>query len=448
MRIKGFARWAMFFGLSLFLLGGCGGGGGDGGDPRGQIVSHGEETRFESHEQVGVFLDNIDTSEADPFQPLWDSIKSRFLYPVVMVSMDYVSRNAAGESVTLSGMVAFPWHWDAAKRLPVPILGLQHPTQVERRYSPSRMQILDPELTVPVALAMAATGYIVAVADYEGMGVNYDVHPYCHDSLAFSAVDMIRAARNYLTLHPGDRLAPWDERLFLTGFSEGGYVAMAAAKELQLNHEAEFSVTGVAALDGPYALSGAMRDVMIDATAAFSSPYFLPYVLNGYDAVYGASKPAFDFRRNVRDDVPGHADYPGELLAVMDGSHTGDEITALMREAPGYSGPAGILTAACSTDLLDADSDFCRTLADNDAHAGWAPTMRLKMFHCISDDLVPAGNLDEALAAFQEAGATTVEWEKYPEYIPGLSSIHVGACPVAYMKGYLWLDAIAYPGRK
>ena len=448
MRIKGFARWAMFFGLSLFLLGGCGGGGGDGGDPRGQIVSHGEETRFESHEQVGVFLDNIDTSEADPFQPLWDSIKSRFLYPVVMVSMDYVSRNAAGESVTLSGMVAFPWHWDAAKRLPVPILGLQHPTQVERRYSPSRMQILDPELTVPVALAMAATGYIVAVADYEGMGVNYDVHPYCHDSLAFSAVDMIRAARNYLTLHPGDRLAPWDERLFLTGFSEGGYVAMAAAKELQLNHEAEFSVTGVAALDGPYALSGAMRDVMIHATAAFSSPYFLPYVLNGYDAVYGASKPAFDFRRNVRDDVPGHADFPGELLAVMDGSHTGDEITALMREAPGYSGPAGILTAACSTDLLDADSDFCRTLADNDAHAGWAPTMRLKMFHCISDDLVPAGNLDEALAAFQEAGATTVEWEKYPEYIPGLSSIHVGACPVAYLKGYLWLDAIAYPGRK
>ena len=56
--------------------------------------------------------------------------------------------------------------------------------------------------------------------------------------------------------------------------------------------------------------------------------------------------------------------------------------------------------------------------------------------------------LPQALAAFQEAGATTVEWEKYPEYIPGLSSIHVGACPVAYMKGYLWLDAIAYPGRK
>lgn len=101
MRIKGFARWAMFFGLSLFLLGGCGGGGGDGGDPRGQIVSHGEETRFESHEQVGVFLDNIDTSAADPFQPVWDAIKSRFLYPVVMVSMDYVSRNAAGEPVTL-----------------------------------------------------------------------------------------------------------------------------------------------------------------------------------------------------------------------------------------------------------------------------------------------------------------------------------------------------------
>ena len=50
-------------------------------------------------------------------------------------------------------MVVFPWHWDAAKRRSVPILGLQHPTQVERRYSPSRMQILDPELTVPVALA-------------------------------------------------------------------------------------------------------------------------------------------------------------------------------------------------------------------------------------------------------------------------------------------------------
>ena len=448
MKMKSFAWWALFFGLSLLLLGGCGGGGGDGGVTRGQVVSHGEAVRFESNEQLGAFLDDIDTSAADPFQPVWDAIKSRFLYPVVMVSMDYVSRNAAGEPVTLSGMVVFPWHWDAAKRRSVPILGLQHPTQVERRYSPSRMQILDPELTVPVALAMAATGYIVAVADYEGMGVNYDVHPYCHASLAYAAVDMIRAARNYLTQHPGDLLAPWDDRLFLTGFSEGGYVAMIAAKELQRNHADEFSVTAVAALDGPYSLSGAMRDVMIDATAAFSSPYFLPYVLNGYDAAYGATKPAFAFRRNVRNDVSGYADYPGELLALMDGSHTGDEITALMRVAPGYSGPAGILTAACSADLLDADSDFCRTLADNDAHADWAPRMRLKMFHCISDDLVPVGNLDEALAAFQEAGATTVEWEKYPEYIPGLSSIHVGACPVAYLKGYLWLDAIAYPGRK
>ncbi len=180
--------------------------------------------------------------------------------------------------------------------------------------------------------------------------------------------------------------------------------------------------------------------------------------------ISSASSDLDDLLRSLSSDDEGGALEPAEettgvistdaYLAEFEGDTTlsyglGDEITALMRDAPGYSGPASILTAACSADLLDADSDFCRTLADNDAYAGWAPdpATRFKMFHCISDDLVPVGNLDQALAAFHKAGALTVESEKYAEYIPGMSSIHVGACPVAYMKAYLWLDAIAYPGR-
>jgi hypothetical protein len=47
----------------------------------------------------------------------------------------------------------------------------------------------------------------------------------------------------------------------------------------------------------------------------------------------------------------------------------------------------------------------------------------------------------------QGADTNIVQLEDYILFIPGMGSIHSGSFPVAMVKGYLWLDSIAYTNR-
>ncbi len=432
--------------LSLTLFGGCGF------DPfnqqRGQLTGF-QNLDQDTPENLHTYVDNLDTSPTDPWQSFWDTVTAYFKYHVSAYKITYYTESASEGMIPVSGLLVMPWKLCGGP-VNVPMLSLQHPTQVERKYSPSNIKILDPELTVPVALAIASTGYIVVAADYPGMGVDPGVHPYCQESIALSVIDMIRAGRDAKKLawmHTN-----WDNQLFLLGYSEGGYVTMVTARELQNEHADEFTVTAVAPLDGPYSLSGTMRDVMLNADDSYSAPYFLPYTLKGYGAIYGYQTSDFNFQTAVKTSVPGYtpppdSNYALALYNLLQGSVSGAGISTFMELAKPYIGPKSILTDAFLTNLQNPSSVVCKTLAENDAYLNFIPQMPLKMFHCEFDDLVPVGNADNAWAAFQKAGATNVQYEKYQDYIPYLGSIHAGACPIAYYKGYMWLDAIAYPDR-
>jgi len=68
--------------------------------------------------------------------------------------------------------------------------------------------------------------------DLPGMGGDRTgYHPFCHaQSLATSVLDMIRPALELLAASSTWR---WDGRIFLAGYSAGGYGALAAVKELR-----------------------------------------------------------------------------------------------------------------------------------------------------------------------------------------------------------------------
>ena len=160
----------------------------------------------------------------------------------------------------------------------------------------------DPELTTPVSIALACTGYVVACADALGMGINYDTNPYCQYAQSWAVVDMIRAARDLSVDAPN---ITWDERIFMTGYSEGGYNTMVAARDIQLNHAEEFTVTAAAPLGGPYALSTSMKDVMLNSGADYPAPYFLPYFLAGYEAPMVLKTPSTRIKSQTNSISPG-----------------------------------------------------------------------------------------------------------------------------------------------
>ncbi len=374
---------------------------------------------------------------------------------VEFVKIEYQTTTANGDPIPVSGLAILPQRYFLHQS--VPMLAFQHPTQVERRYSPSLFNLTnmwsDAQFNVPFGAIFAMSGFAVAMADYPGMGQNTNAHPYCTVSLANSVVDMARAVREYLLSH-SNTYATWDGRMFLTGYSEGGYATMVAARDMQEQYSNEFKVAGVAGLDGPYSLSVTMRNVMLTADATFNSPYFLPYTINGYDAVYAAHDPVFSFTNAVKTSVPTEPEFAAKLRHMcMAGTNTGGEINALIYKATPYVGPRSILSDNYIAALADTNSTVCRILRSNDAYLAWTPQMKMRLFHYPKDDLVPYGNATNAFNAFQQRHAPHVTLESFGTQWPlnqfiewlktKMGSYHAAVAPIAYVKSLIWLHTLA-----
>jgi hypothetical protein len=448
--------------VSLFLLAGCGGSS----SPKQSGAASVQHIGSMAPDIFSTFilslnmpqtygsLDAITAAREDAWKSawydLWTKLIPNFRYPFNMYKIYYDITHSDGSVQHLSGLLVVPTSVTGIE-INVPIISLQHPTQTERAYSPSNGNVLDNEMTVPFAMALASMGYITAVADYPGMGINYDVHPYCLEILADSIIGMIRSARDSEgSWLPSDQNTNWNGQLYLIGYSEGGYATMVAAKHLQ--QEGEFTVSAVAALDGPYSLSDTMRNVMIDADATYPSPYFLPYTIAGYDDVYKAETDAFNFYNAVKGQVPSYTPpegmtYAEQLYSELGGAYSGNQISVLMQKATPYVGPKSILTDQFYNAIKDTgpNAPIYQRLLLNDGFYAWIPSMPLKMFHNSLDDLVPVGNMDIAVSVWKNV--PNVYHEYYTDYIDGLGSVHAGSLPIAYYKGFMWIDAYAYPDR-
>jgi len=110
----------------------------------------------------------------------------------------------------------------------MPIVSCQHYTEFNRLNVPSNNKFQNQ------GLIFSGNGFITTLPDYLGMGVNPGFHPFLHwESEATASIDLIRAAREYLT----DSLGIWDNnQLFLTGHSQGGHAAMAIHKYIEINN--------------------------------------------------------------------------------------------------------------------------------------------------------------------------------------------------------------------
>lgn len=364
-------------------------------------------------------------------------------YDIELRKMQYLSKRADGSSVLLSGLIILPRNADGTKPA-VPIMMYQHATEPYRANAPSQFLALGhnpldyPE--VIFASAMAMTGYAIALPDYQGMGDNTEIQPFVHGkTLSGQVVDMLRATRDTIKGTVGGITPPcsWDNKLFLMGYSEGGFVTLAATKELQLNDAAEFTITATASMAGPHDLSGTMRNVIL-ADATFKDPYFIPFVLTSYYSVYQDSKlsPAYTM-------IP---PFSTSLPPLLNGNSTGEAINAAMGMS--YSPvklivAKSVLTTQFTADLQNTSSAIYSYLQQNDTYRGWTPSTPVRFFHNPNDDLVPFANSQVAFNAFSSAGAKKrVTLVASPDTVYLTSStvptVHVAAAVPELHDAWLW----------
>jgi Prolyl oligopeptidase family len=197
--------------------------------------------------------------------------------------LKYQTVGATGESASASGAIMVPSGPDAACQGPRPILLYAHGTNTDRAFNIASLSASNPE-GIAIALEFAAQGYIVIAPNYAGYDTSsLTYHPFLvADQQSKDMIDALKATRTALPLSSAVTVTD-NGKLFITGYSQGGFVAMATHRAMQA---AGTAVTAAAPMSGPYALS-AFGDAIFEGQVPMSGPVNLTLLISGYQAAYG-----------------------------------------------------------------------------------------------------------------------------------------------------------------
>jgi len=209
----------------------------------------------------------------------------------------YNTLDPASQPTTASGALMIPTGTNAACQGARPIVVYAHGTSAEKNYNIANIANPDNAEGLLIAAAFAAQGYIVVAPNYAGYDTStLTYHPYLHaDQQSKDTADALSAARSALPTSYAPTVTD-NGRLFITGYSQGGFVAMATHRRLQA---AGVAVTASAPMSGPYALA-AFGDAVYEGQVIDSAPLLVSWLMTAYQRVYGniyaAPADAFDAR--------------------------------------------------------------------------------------------------------------------------------------------------------
>lgn len=268
-----------------------------------------------------------------------------------------------GTPVEASALVAVP---DVEGSFP--ILSFNHGTIADHASAPTRNQ----RNQIPL-LGIATTGYIVVLPDYLGFGASEEVlHPYyIAEAMGESGYHAVQATKDLIN----ELGRSHDGKLFLSGYSEGGYAAMATHKYIEEN--TSMAVTASAPASGGYDVKGFQEYLF--ALDTYAQPFFLAYVAQAYYEYYGFSADINSFFQEP---------YASSLDQLFDGTNSGTYINDQLTEN------IGDLLQPDALQNFDSDAQFAPfrdALIDNTL-TSWSPNSVVYMYHGTADVTVPFQN--------------------------------------------------------
>jgi Prolyl oligopeptidase family len=189
---------------------------------------------------------------------------------------------AADEPTESSGALMVPTGGTGCSG-PRPIVLYAHGTNTNQALNIAN--ITDPTNTegALIAAMFAAQGYIVVAPNYAGYDIStLGYHPFVNAAQQSGEMMHILAAARAALPKTMTSATTDNGKLFVTGYSEGGYVAMATQRALQA---AGATVTAAAPMSGPYALE-AFVDAIFFGSVDLGSTVFTPLLISSYQHAY------------------------------------------------------------------------------------------------------------------------------------------------------------------
>jgi hypothetical protein len=194
--------------------------------------------------------------------------------------LEYQTVGARGEATTASAALMIPTGTDPICQAPHPIVLYAHGKRVNKAFNIADLSDQKWE-GLALAAVSSARGYIMVAPNYAGYDTSkLNYHPYLNgDQQSGDMIDALTAAHSGLSaLNVAD-----NHKLFVTGYSQGGYVAMATHRALQA---AGIAVTASAPMSGPYALS-AFGDALFMGQVDDGATEDFIMVTSSYQHAYG-----------------------------------------------------------------------------------------------------------------------------------------------------------------
>lgn len=264
------------------------------------------------------------------------------------------------------------------------ILSFQHGTTFRKSDAPS-------ETTSPLGL-LAGTGYIAIEADFIGYGSSKEyTHPYYdRTSSADAVIDLIYATRQYLR----ERGTNDNLKIFLAGYSEGGYVTMATLHKIENELPAkDLKIEATAAGAGGYDLNHMLEQIFSKPTYPY--PAYIGLLITGYNVTYNWQKPyTYYFSSPYAEKFP----------ELVNGSTSGSQVNAALTEVI-----KDLLNPDFITELTGQNetSDFKIALSNNSIPA-WKVNSPLRIYHGDQDEIIPISNSMELYNSLNAQGSSEV----------------------------------------
>jgi len=196
----------------------------------------------------------------------------------------YMTRDPADAHATASAGALVPSGSDPACTGERPVVLYAHGTTMTQT---KNMASVSSDGEAALLMAMyAAQGFIVVAPNYLGYdrsSLNY--HPYVNaEAQAVDMIDGLRAAKAHLAAESATKPSA---KLLISGYSQGGFVAMATHKVIERDYGSEFTVTAAGPMSGPYNLAKYV-DVMVGpGPVAAGATLFMPLLTTSYQRAYG-----------------------------------------------------------------------------------------------------------------------------------------------------------------
>ena len=203
---------------------------------------------------------------------------------IAVYHIEYNTVGGAGEPTTASGALMVPSGSDARCSGPRPMVLYAHGTTTDRTFNIADLSNSENAEGLLLAAFFAARGDIVVAPNYAGYDTStLSYHPFLvADQQSKDMIDALAAARSTLPTAAAPQVTD-NGQLFITGYSQGGFVAMATHRAMQA---AGMTVTASAPMSGPYALA-AFVDAVFYGEVSSNAPVVSTLLFTGYQHSYG-----------------------------------------------------------------------------------------------------------------------------------------------------------------